>query len=158
VTRAMTTNRATATHALLRTESGWRHSICLVTTLCDHNPPRLGIMVALLDEDGKESAQPSRAKDLEQRMWRIAAEVFAADLMPASADAPARDLSAQIAELTSQQWEITMRLINGERVPTIARAMHLSQSTIRNHLTAVFRRFEVHSQAELLGKLRGSSS
>jgi DNA-binding NarL/FixJ family response regulator len=56
--------------------------------------------------------------------------------------------------LSSRQWEIVARLRRGERVPQIARAMYLSQSTVRNHLTAVFRKFGVHSQSELLTLLR----
>jgi DNA-binding CsgD family transcriptional regulator len=57
--------------------------------------------------------------------------------------------------LSSRQWEIVTRLQRGERVPGIAAALFLSQSTVRNHLTAVFRKFGVHSQAELLATLRG---
>jgi DNA-binding CsgD family transcriptional regulator len=33
--------------------------------------------------------------------------------------------------------------------------MYLAPSTVRNHLTAVFRKFGVNSQAELIEALRG---
>jgi two-component system nitrate/nitrite response regulator NarL len=56
--------------------------------------------------------------------------------------------------LTVRQWEILTRLLRGERVPTIASELFVSQSTVRNHLSAIFERFGVHSQPELLALLR----
>ena len=41
--------------------------------------------------------------------------------------------------------------------PEIARSMYLSQSTVRNHLTAVYRKFGVHSQRELLELLTSTA-
>jgi EAL domain-containing protein (putative c-di-GMP-specific phosphodiesterase class I)/DNA-binding NarL/FixJ family response regulator/HPt (histidine-containing phosphotransfer) domain-containing protein len=55
---------------------------------------------------------------------------------------------------SERQLEIIQRLIRGERVPTIARGLYLSQSTVRNHLSAIFRKLGVHSQEELLASLR----
>ena len=55
--------------------------------------------------------------------------------------------------LSSRQWEIVTRLLRGERVPRIARAMYLSPSTVRNHLSTIFRKLGVHSQAELIDRL-----
>ncbi|MGD9997420.1 MAG: LuxR C-terminal-related transcriptional regulator [Ilumatobacteraceae bacterium] len=46
------------------------------------------------------------------------------------------------------------RLLAGERVPSIARALYLSQSTVRNHLSVIFQRLGVHSQEELIQLLR----
>lgn len=60
----------------------------------------------------------------------------------------------ELSTLTSREYEIVLRLASGDRVRTIATALHLSQSTVRNHLTSVFRKFKVHSQAELLVRLR----
>jgi DNA-binding NarL/FixJ family response regulator len=55
--------------------------------------------------------------------------------------------------LSTRQWEILTRLVRGERVQDIADALYLSPATVRNHLTAVYRKFGVHSQAELLARL-----
>ena len=52
-----------------------------------------------------------------------------------------------------RQWEILTRLVRGQRVQEIADALYLSPSTVRNHLTAIYRKFGVHSQAELLAAL-----
>ncbi|MDQ1520657.1 MAG: hypothetical protein QOI55_1730 [Actinomycetota bacterium] len=58
--------------------------------------------------------------------------------------------------LSTRQWEVVARLRRGERVPTIAREMFLSASTVRNHLTTIFRKVGVHSQAELIEHLRAA--
>jgi DNA-binding CsgD family transcriptional regulator len=57
--------------------------------------------------------------------------------------------------------EIVVRLMNGDRVPAIAESLFLSPSTVRNHLSAVFRKMRVSSQQELIHRLRrtdGSST
>jgi DNA-binding NarL/FixJ family response regulator len=59
-----------------------------------------------------------------------------------------------LSDLSARQWEVISRLARGERVSTIAADMYLSQSTVRNHLSAIFRKVGVHSQRELLALLR----
>jgi DNA-binding CsgD family transcriptional regulator len=61
--------------------------------------------------------------------------------------APALDL------LTPRQREVVSRLARGDLVTDIARDMRLSQSTVRNHLSAAFRKVGVHSQRGLLALL-----
>ena len=63
----------------------------------------------------------------------------------------------ELADLSTRQWEIVTRLVQGDRVPAIARSMFLSQNTVRNYLAAVYRRLGVHSQQELIERLRGRS-
>jgi DNA-binding NarL/FixJ family response regulator len=46
------------------------------------------------------------------------------------------------------------RLLEGARVSTIASELQISESTVRNHLSTIFQRFGVHSQAELIEKFR----
>jgi DNA-binding CsgD family transcriptional regulator len=62
------------------------------------------------------------------------------------------------SELSARQTEIVARLIAGDRVAEIARSMYLSPSTVRNHLVAIYRKFGVHSQAELLAALLRASA
>jgi DNA-binding NarL/FixJ family response regulator len=59
-----------------------------------------------------------------------------------------------LSELSRRQWDVVSRLARGERVSTIATELYLSQSTVRNHLSAIFRKVGVHSQRELLALLR----
>lgn len=95
-----------------------------------------------------------RVAELEARLRRIAAELRAAGIMDDAVSAkPASDLS-HFAELTRRQREILIRLLNAQRVSLIASELYLSPSTVRNHLTTIFSKFGVHSQAELLAVLR----
>jgi DNA-binding NarL/FixJ family response regulator len=68
----------------------------------------------------------------------------------ASGVQPPTELSA----LSARELEIVTRLMNGDRVPAIAEALFLSPSTVRNHLSAVFRKLGVASQQELINLLR----
>ena len=58
------------------------------------------------------------------------------------------------AELSRRQLEIVALLLQGERVPSVATTLHLSQSTVRTHLGAVFQKLGVRSQQELLRSVR----
>jgi PAS domain S-box-containing protein len=109
---------------------------------------------AFAEQDDGDPAQVGRIEQLERHLRRIAAEVHEAGVF-APAEAPV-DLAAvpELRELSSRQWEVAMRLMRGQRVPTIAQEMFLSSSTVRNHLVAIFRKFGVHSQSELLLRLR----
>ena len=59
-----------------------------------------------------------------------------------------------LTRLSAREVEIVRRLFNGDRVPAIAGGLFLSQSTVRNHLSAVFRKLGVRSQQELIHALR----
>jgi HD-GYP domain-containing protein (c-di-GMP phosphodiesterase class II) len=61
----------------------------------------------------------------------------------------------QLSALSARQWEVLSHLMRGERVRTIANELFISQTTVRNHLSAIFELFGVHSQAELVALLSG---
>jgi DNA-binding CsgD family transcriptional regulator len=122
-------------------------------------PPRLGFAIAHEQATGSDAAsEESRAEQLERTLQRISNEIQALGLAPRMAALPSGDELPELADLSARQWEIVSRLAVGERVPSIARSMFLSQSTIRNHLSAVFRKLGVHSQSELIELLRARSS
>jgi DNA-binding NarL/FixJ family response regulator len=77
--------------------------------------------------------------------WRPSLEVSAGRLGDR-----AHPGSTPPARLSPRQSEILRRLYAGEKVGTIANALSISESTVRNHLAAIFRRVGVHSQGELL--------
>lgn len=105
--------------------------------------------------DLRDGAASRRVTELAGALRRIATELQGA----ADGTAPARPHDVLrvpgVAELPNRQREIVVRLARGERVGTIATKMYLSANTVRNHLSAVFRKFGVHSQQELLAVLRG---
>ena len=91
---------------------------------------------------------------LELRLRRIGLDLRAAGMITSMTAVPALDDIPRMGELTSRQWEILNRLLRGERVSTIAKALFISPSTVRNHLSAIFEKFGVHSQVELIEHLR----
>ena len=56
--------------------------------------------------------------------------------------------------LSRRELEVVRMLLLGDRVPVIARHLFVSQSTVRNHLSSVFRKLRVRSQQELIVLLR----
>jgi DNA-binding CsgD family transcriptional regulator len=56
--------------------------------------------------------------------------------------------------LPARQLEIVAALLQGERVSSIAKALYVSASTVRSHLTATFAAFGVQTQSQLLATLR----
>jgi PAS domain S-box-containing protein len=56
--------------------------------------------------------------------------------------------------LSRREFEVVKLLLRGDRVPVIARQLYVSQSTVRNHLSSVFRKLRVRSQQELIVLLR----
>jgi DNA-binding CsgD family transcriptional regulator len=124
-----------------------------VSPLCDHSPPRLAVALWPPASAGRVDRGPGQPVRLERLLRQIALEVHTAGLLdPAVAGEWSSDPA--LRTLSPKQWEVLTRLARGERVPNIARDMHVSDSTVRNHLSAIFQKVGVHSQAELLASLR----
>jgi DNA-binding CsgD family transcriptional regulator len=51
--------------------------------------------------------------------------------------------------LSDREAQVVRLLLTGHRVAWIARRLFISQSTVRNHLSTVFRKLRVDSQQEL---------
>ncbi|HXA29944.1 MAG TPA: LuxR C-terminal-related transcriptional regulator [Candidatus Angelobacter sp.] len=88
---------------------------------------------------------------------RIAALIEGAGSLAALVDTADAVGLPPTADLSPRQWEVVSRLVRGDRVGTIAAEMELSESTVRNHLSAIFAKVGVHSQQELLALWRGAS-
>jgi len=88
-----------------------------------------------------------------QLLPQVAASMRAADVYRRAPDV--NDVEAELlSRLSMREVEIVGMLMRGDRVPAIARTLHLSQSTVRNQLSSVFRKFDVRSQQELIDRLR----
>lgn len=101
-----------------------------------------------------DAATP-RELELEEHLRRIAIEIEASSILARGASLPGVALARlpEASMLTARQREVLRRLVAGQRVRTIAAELFVSQSTIRNHLSAIFEWFGVHSQAELLERV-----
>jgi DNA-binding CsgD family transcriptional regulator/PAS domain-containing protein len=60
-------------------------------------------------------------------------------------------------DLTPREAQILALIIDGSRVTTIARTLLLSDGTVRNYLSAIFRKVGVRNQAELIEFARATS-
>jgi DNA-binding CsgD family transcriptional regulator/PAS domain-containing protein len=130
----------------------WQQLCCVVTSLAASTGR---CFILLKDPDLSYFDAVDRARELEQHLLRIAAEVDASGILQRVGTLPDPSQLPEIAQLSRRQWEVLNRLMQGQRVSTIAEEMYLSQSTVRNHLSAIFMRFDVHSQSELLALLMG---
>jgi DNA-binding CsgD family transcriptional regulator len=131
---------------------GWLETVChLFVTGAGDPGAALGFM---LIEGTVRAPGAGRIADLERTLGRIAADADSARmaLLPLS---PCDEWQpSALSSLTDRQREIVTRLLAGSRVSTIASELFVSRSTIRNHLAAVYRACQVHSQAELIEMLR----
>ncbi len=55
--------------------------------------------------------------------------------------------------LSNREAEVLEQLATGQRVADVARVLNISHHTVRSHLKSIFRKLNVDSQIELLGKL-----
>jgi DNA-binding CsgD family transcriptional regulator len=96
-----------------------------------------------------ESLDPSkRVVQLEGHLRRIGHEIEAAGIAPLGAHSVPGTPAGE--HLSAREFEIVTRMLRGDRVTTIARDLYLSTSTVRNHLSHIFRKLGVHSQVELI--------
>jgi len=118
-------------------------------------PPRCGF--ALLPGAYAESAFGTAA-DVENWMSRFASDSGAVSLSRHLATTPREGELAGLSRLTTRELEIVSRLVSGDRVPSIAKALFLSPSTVRNHLHSIYQKLDIHSQQELIHAFRRGSA
>jgi DNA-binding CsgD family transcriptional regulator len=132
-------------------DGAWRAAHMVITPVA---PGYLRFGFAIAVQKADVTGPACRVADLERALWRIAQEVEGAGVAAGFARLPDTASVPGLEYLSDRQWEIMTRLLAGERAPTIARTLHLSQSTVRNTLSDIFAKLHVHSQEELLRALR----
>jgi DNA-binding CsgD family transcriptional regulator len=107
----------------------------------------------ILEEADVESTSLTARRRLIERLY---VDVAAIDPLTneLSIDADLPDVS----QLTARERQIVRMLVSGDRVRAIADRLFLSPSTIRNHLSSVFRKLGVGSQQELVDRFRTADS
>ena len=116
------------------------------------DPPCFAFTLRRLTESADGSDH--RARDLELLLARISHEVLSAGLTIPSPRFPTLTERPDLARLSSREWEVLLQLAEGARVPSIAAEMSLQASTVRNHLSSIFTKLGVRSQAELMVLLK----
>lgn len=137
-----------ATARFRRADGDWVPARILLSALEPTAPPPF-VFVATPAHNARATAATDRIASLEYHLREIGRQLEDAGVLQAAGVADVTGIPA-LADLTERQREVLRRLVQGQRVSTIARAMFLSQSAVRNHLAVVYARLGVHSQAELL--------
>jgi DNA-binding CsgD family transcriptional regulator len=97
---------------------------------------------------------PSRESRLEAHLLRIADELHAAGLLPRLQQLPTLSGNPRLGLLTSREWAVLTRLLDGQRAAAIASDLVVSQSTVRNHLSSIYAKLRVDGQVDLIRTLR----
>jgi DNA-binding NarL/FixJ family response regulator len=85
---------------------------------------------------------------------RLPLESLPASAASAAGFPPSDPLGNRLDGLSPREREIVGAVLSGKRVSAVARTLDISPHTVRNHLKSIFRKLGVHSQVELLGRLR----
>jgi DNA-binding CsgD family transcriptional regulator/PAS domain-containing protein len=148
-----TTDNSAGVRIRLRQDGGWLMAHAVITLL--EGDGTLPFSITAAPNAEPHTPDSGGTSQLAWRLRRIAAQIEAARAVTPLIETVAALGTPAAAEMSPRQWEIASRLVGGERVPSIAADMYLSQSTVRNHLSAIFQKFGVHSQRELLALWRG---
>jgi DNA-binding CsgD family transcriptional regulator len=131
----------------------WTEVSVVLATIAPGDPPPLAFALIRYD-DADPSTDSSREMQLETHMLRIADELQAAGLIPRLPQLPALTDEPELGKLTSREWAVLTRLVDGQRVSAIAADLYVSQSTVRNHLSSIYAKLGVHSQVDLVRLIR----
>ncbi len=93
--------------------------------------------------------QHRRERELLQRVANVLVE---GGMVAPATTASSRTLP-ELSSLSSREWEVLRELLAHKRTPAIARKLHISPATVRNHLKSIFVKVGVHSQQELLERI-----
>jgi DNA-binding NarL/FixJ family response regulator len=132
----------------------WTEVTAVVATIAPGDPPPLAFALIRDDAAADRPADSSREMQLQAHMLRIADELHAAGLIPRLQQLPVLTEEPQLGKLTSREWAVLTRLVDGQRVSAIAADLFVSQSTVRNHLSSIYAKLGVHSQVDLVRLVR----
>ncbi len=157
VEHARTGHRAVQATVRLRSRAGdWVPVRAVLATISEDYPPALAFAVASTDQGVTAPGPQDERSRLGADLQRIAGDLRFAGVVPHLDRLPDMARFPALSRLTTREWEILVLLLEGERVAAIATDLYVSQSTVRNHLSSIFSKLGVHSQAELIHRLRAT--
>ncbi len=117
--------------------------------------PFFSVVVELSTIQTARPIEDPRGKTLRGNLDRIAHELQMIGLVADTPAPPALPIGhPDLEELSDREREVLAHLLSGERVSAIAKALHISPHTVRNHLKSIFRQVGVGNQSELIEHLR----
>jgi DNA-binding CsgD family transcriptional regulator/PAS domain-containing protein len=143
----------------LRQGTGAWRTVSAVLAPLDETDFHVGFALhATSPQRSASETESARVAVLEGHLRRIAQEIEASGVASGFDAISNPEVIAGLGDLSPRQWEILRRLLRGERVPGIAQALFLSQSAVRNHVSALLQKLGVKSQAELIALIRATPS
>ena len=146
-----------AVRLMLRVSAGshdWTEVTVVLATVAPGDPPPLAFALIRYDAPADGPKDSAREMRLEGHMLRIADELHAAGLIPRLPQLPVLSDEPRLGKLTSREWAVLTRLLDGQRVSAIAADLYVSQSTVRNHLSSIYAKLGVHRQVDLIRLMR----
>jgi PAS domain S-box-containing protein len=101
---------------------------------------------------------PAHPVDIRETLGRIAMELQSICLSAVVGSASVPLHHPELNDLSPREAEVLSLLVAGDRVPTIADRLHISQHTVRNHLKSMYRKLDVGTQADLIERVRALAS
>ena len=101
--------------------------------------------------------QDPRRRELEDAMRRISDELGRIGVAAGGASPEIVPTHPDLDLLSRRERDVVTHLLQGHRVVSIAELLDVSEHTVRNHLKSIFRKLDVHSQAELVDRLHSTS-
>jgi DNA-binding CsgD family transcriptional regulator len=150
VARSAAERRAASARLRVRGAGGWIVVRCTVIPLEDR-VDRFAVGLSILPPTEHPERTGARARRLEGHLLRIAYEVQAAGIGVSGRDTILA--GAALWDLTDRESAVLQRLIRGERTAEIAEGLFVSESTVRNHLSAVYRKVGVKTKSELVARI-----
>ena len=132
----------------------WTEVTVVLATIAPGDSPPLAFALIRYDGIADSPRHSSREMQLEAHMLRIADELHAAGLIPRLQQLPALTDEPRLGKLTSREWAVLTRLLDGQRVSAIAADLYVSRSTVRNHLSSIYAKLGVHGQVDLIRLMR----
>ncbi len=132
----------------------WCEVSAVLAAVSPDAPPALAFALIRTGPGPGPAAGPVRETQLETHLLRIADELHAAGLLPRLEQLPALAGNPRLALLTSREWAVLTRLLDGQRAADIARDLVVSPSTVRNHLSSIYAKLRVSGQVDLIRMLR----
>jgi PAS domain S-box-containing protein len=121
----------------------------------DGNAVYYAVVIELAAVQTAKPAGYGNGEGLRGEIERIALQLQVLGLSAASASSGAIPFDhPDLKSLSKRESEVLAHLMTGERVPSIAKTLHISPHTVRNHLKSIFRQLGVHSQASLIESVR----
>ena len=139
-------------------EPQWCEVSAVFAVVSPEVPPPMAFALIRGGPGTGPATEGARESRLEAHMLRIADELHSAGLLPRLERLPTLSGNPRLSLLTSREWAVLTRLLDGQRAAAIAAELAVSQSTVRNHLSSIYAKLRVDGQVDLIRTLRGETA